>query len=111
MELRNTAVDNLASPAQLLMSRHLKSILPTNPQQLTSKVVDPNIVIAKLRQNQDIQKQHYDKGTKQQTILQPNETVRVQVQNHWIPPKVIKSADTPNSYIFHQMFKWHGTSS
>ena len=35
-------VDNLASPAQLLMNRWLKSIIPTNPQQLTSKVVDPN---------------------------------------------------------------------
>ena len=47
-ELRNTAVDNLASPAQLLMNRHLKSILPTNPQQLASKVVDPTIVTTKL---------------------------------------------------------------
>ena len=99
LELRNTAVDNLASPAQLLMNRRLKSILPTNPQQLASKVVDPTIVTTKLKQTQDIRKQHYDRGTKQQVALQPNESVRVQVHNRWIPAKVIQPADMPNSYI------------
>ena len=54
---------------------------------------------AKLRQNQDTRKQQYNKGTKQQTTLHPNEAVRVQVQNRWIPAKVLKRADTPNSYF------------
>ena len=100
LELRNTAVDNLASPAQLLMNHYLKSILPTNPQKLASKIVDPTIVTAKLRQNQDIRKQYYyDRGTKQQTTLQPNESVRVQIRNHWMPAKVIQPPDKPNSYF------------
>ena len=99
LELRNTAVDNLASPAQLLMNHRLKSILPTCPQQLASKVVDPTTVTTKLKQNQDIRKQHYDRGPKQQAALQPNESVKVQVHNRWIPAKVIQPANMPNSYV------------
>uniref|UniRef100_A0A0E9R9M0 Uncharacterized protein n=2 Tax=Anguilla anguilla TaxID=7936 RepID=A0A0E9R9M0_ANGAN len=34
LEYRNTPVDGLRSPAQLLMSRRLRSILPTTEKQL-----------------------------------------------------------------------------
>jgi hypothetical protein len=34
LEYRNTPVDNFKSPAQLLMSRRLRSILPSTNQQL-----------------------------------------------------------------------------
>ena len=99
LELHNTAVDNLGSPAQLLMNHCLKSILPTNPQQLSPKVIDPNMVTTKLKENQVIRKHYYDKGTKKQPDLLPNDPVRVQIQNRWIPAKVIKPADYPNSYF------------
>ena len=99
LELCNAAVDNLGLPAQLLMNRHLKSILPTNPQQLSPKVIDPNMVTTKLKENQVTRKHYYNKGTKQQPDLLPNDPVRVQIQNRWIPAKVIKPADYPNSYF------------
>ena len=99
LELCNTTVDNLGSPAQLSMNRRLKSILPVTPQQLLPKIIDPNKVTTKLEENQNTRKQYYDNGTKQQTGLQPNESVRVQIQNRWLPAKVIKQADTPNSYF------------
>ena len=56
LEYRNTSVDNLGSPAQLSMNRHLNSILPTNPAQLSPKVVDPTMVTTRLRQNQETNK-------------------------------------------------------
>ena len=39
LEYRNTPVDNLASPAQLLMSRELKSMLPAHPKLHKPKLV------------------------------------------------------------------------
>ena len=99
LELRNTAVDNLGSPAQLLMNRHLKSILSMTPQQLLPRIINPNKVTTKLQKNQNTRKQYYNISTKQPTSLQPNESVRVQKQNRWLPAKVIKQADTPNSYF------------
>ena len=44
MEYRNTPVDNLASPAQILMSRRLRSSLPTTHQQLQPEVVKPKVI-------------------------------------------------------------------
>jgi len=99
LELHNTSVDNLGSPAQLSINRRLKSILPTNPEQLAPRIIDPNRVTACLKNNQEIRKQYYDRGTKQLPPLKPNDPVRLQVQKQWIPAKAIKSADTPNSYI------------
>ena len=40
LENRNTPVDGFASPAQLLMSRSLRSMIPTFPQCFESKVID-----------------------------------------------------------------------
>lgn len=39
LEYRNTPVDNFKSPAQLLMSRRLRSILPNTTKQLQPEVV------------------------------------------------------------------------
>jgi len=39
LEYRNTPVDNFKSPAQLLMSRRLRSILPTTNKQLLPEIV------------------------------------------------------------------------
>ena len=55
------------------------------------------MVTTKLKENKVTQKHYCDNGTKQQTGLLANNPVRVQMQNHWIPAKVIKPADYPNS--------------
>ena len=61
------SVDNLGSLAQLL-NRCLNSILPTNPAQLSPKVVDPTIVTTHLRKNQETNKHYYERGTKEQLL-------------------------------------------
>ena len=40
LEYRNTIIDSIATPAQLLMSRRLRSVLPITPKQLTPKTID-----------------------------------------------------------------------
>ena len=89
----------MGSPAQLSMSRQLKSVLPVTAQHLDPKVIEPSIVIERLKQKQTLRKKQYDKGAKRLPTLQPNDQVRMQVQSHWIPAVVVKEAGTPHSYI------------
>ena len=65
LEYRNTSVNNIGSPAQLCMSRRLNSLLPSTPEQLTPQVVDPSKVMEKMKQNQEVSKEYYDRGARQ----------------------------------------------
>ena len=71
LEFRNTQITGLnESPAQLLMSRRLRSSLP-----MTDAMLQPSIseeVKRKLEQRQQRQKRFYDRGTKPLSSLQPN---------------------------------------
>ena len=99
LEYRNTAIDNIGSPAQLSMSRRLRSVIPTTSQHLKPTVIDPSVVIERLKQKQALRKKQYDKGARELPSLRQNEQVRMQVQNHWIPASVVQEASTPNSYV------------
>ena len=99
LEYRNTIIDSIATPAQLLMSRRLKSVLPILPKQLTPKTIDPRNVSEQLNQKQLTRKQYYDKGSKPLSELQRNDPVLMQTGNRWIPATVMQKAKTPHSYI------------
>ena len=47
LKYRTTPVDGLASPAQLLMGRQLRSVLPTTSKHLEPKTINPDEVTAK----------------------------------------------------------------
>ncbi|CAB4036001.1 Hypothetical predicted protein [Paramuricea clavata] len=49
LEYRNTPIDDVGPPSQLLMSRRLKSILPTTTSQLQLQIINPKAVEVKLR--------------------------------------------------------------
>ena len=99
LEYQNTTINNLASPAQLLMSRHLRSVLPATPNQLTPKIIEPSQVIEQLEKKQRIHKKYYDQGSRPLSELKPNDPVYMQAGNRWIPATVIQKANTPHSYI------------
>ena len=61
---RNTMIDNIASPAQLLMGRKLRTNLPVTAEQLKPAIVNPEQVKIKLKLKQQKQKKHYDRGSK-----------------------------------------------
>ena len=44
LEYRNIAIDNIGSPAQLSMSRQLRSVIPKTSQQHDPKVIDQSVV-------------------------------------------------------------------
>ncbi|CAB4024342.1 sec1 family domain-containing 2 [Paramuricea clavata] len=48
LEYRNTPIDQVASPAQLLMSRRLRSVVPTTKSLLQPKVIDEDLASSKL---------------------------------------------------------------
>ena len=98
LEYRNTPIDDAGSPAQLLMSRRLRSIIPTTNAQLKPKVLDPHKVKEKLRLKQEKQKHYFDQHAKHLPTLQKGERIRIQMGSHWKPGVVTEHAETPRSY-------------
>ena len=98
LEYRNTPITGLQySPAQLLMSRTLRSKLPTSEKLLQPKVVDAH---ADLQRRQESQKAYYDRRTVPLKQLQPGDVVRVQRGKVWDPAIVTGVCDQqPRSYI------------
>lgn len=99
LEYRNAPVDGLKSPAQLLMSRRLRSILPTTSQQLRPQVACQSTVYARRKLCQQRQKQYYDRTARPLSTLRDGATVHFQQSDgHWKPATVIQSADAERSY-------------
>ena len=94
LEYRNTPIDDAGSPAQLLMSRRLRSIIPTTNAQLQPKVLDPRRVKAKLRLKQEKQKH-----AKHLPTLEKGDRIRIHMGSHWKPGVVTEHAcaETPRS--------------
>ena len=72
LEYRNTPIDEFGSPAQVLMSRRLRSIYyyPHDWSSTATIVLDPNKVKQKLRLKQEKQKYYFDQHTKQLPVLE-----------------------------------------
>jgi hypothetical protein len=103
LNYRNSPIANLNySPAQLLMSRSLKTKLPVHENHLMPKVVDN--AKALLDNRQDKYKQYFDCGTKPLSTLKIGDSVRVLNGKTWDPAVVTDLADTPRSC--HNHSKW-----
>ena len=89
LEYRNTPIDRLGSPSQLLMSRELRSILPVRTKQLHPRVIKQKTIKSQLTRKQDRQKKFYDASSKSLQPLRINQKVRMQqMDGTWIPAKV-----------------------
>ena len=97
LEFRNTPITGLQeSPAQLLMSRRLRSTLP-----MTVPMLQPHVSAntkSKLKLRQNTQKKHYDKTAKNLPTLQPDDVVRYQGKQSWEPAVVLSHHPAPRSY-------------
>lgn len=97
LELRNTPISELGhSPAELLMSRKLRTMVPVSSSLLKPKVVDK--ARERLLQRQVKQKLYYDRGTKSLPELQAGDSIRVQKGSAWEPGVVVGKCNTPRSY-------------
>ena len=98
LELRNTRVGDIGSPAQLLMGRRLRTSLPVKATQLEPRTINPDSVKSHLQQEQQKRKLYYDEGSKPLIPLQKGENAWMQVQGEWKPVKVLDTAEAPASY-------------
>ena len=97
---RNTPRDSvLGSPAQRLMSRRTKSILPMTEEQLQPKVLKPADVQKQLSFYKEQQKRNYDVGSKSLPVLKPGDVVRIQDQKGSPKALVVNETEHPRSYI------------
>ncbi|KAI5102200.1 hypothetical protein C0J45_7552 [Silurus meridionalis] len=95
LEHRNTPSQGFnASPAQRLMSRRTKTLLPTHNSLLKPDVVNMEQAV---KDNQCKQAFYYNRGAKDLRHLDEGEQVRVQLDTkhraHWLPAKVERMAN------------------
>ena len=97
LEYRNTPGSGMKhSPAQLAMSRMLRSKLPTRADLLKPQVVDPSGTAAVLRDRQIQYKSAYDrKAGPPLTSLQPGDVVRHRRNGVWEPAIVTSKHGSP----------------
>jgi hypothetical protein len=97
LKYRNTPFSDLgASPAQLLMSRRTRTMIPTHRRLLVPQTVEQKQVYKTLQQRQDMMKKHYDKHSRDLPPLQAGDQVRIRPngENEWRRAEV-----SPRSYL------------
>ena len=100
LEFRNSPISDMEEfPAELLMSRKLRTRLPT-PKYLLKPMPRPaSQVCQQLPSNQRSQKNFYDRGTRPLPELHQSEAVRIQQGREWKPAVVVKQHVASRSYI------------
>ena len=100
LEFRNSLISEMEqSPAKLLMSRKLRTKLPTSKHLLKPKSQPVNEVRQRLRERQLRQKAFYDRNTKPLSQLRAKESVRIRMGQEWKPAVVVSRHKSPRLYI------------
>ena len=99
LEYRNTPISGMdLSPAQLLMSRRLRSTLP-----MTHSLLAPAVnkgVTKQLKDRQERQQVYYDRGARPLPPLSKGDTVQYRTGNTWQPDVVIsRCLEAPRSHL------------
>ena len=89
LEHRNTPLEEGLSPSQLLMSRRLRSVLPSTHTQLLSQTVHISKFRQTLIQNPEKQKCVFDKGVQSLKPLAVGKTVRIKYNEGLWKPAVV----------------------
>ena len=103
LDHRNTPSQGfLSSPAQRLMSRRTKTLLPTASVLLRPEVVDARHTERDMRRSQNQQATYYNKRASDRQILEECDTVRLQPfrlgRKYWSRDIVVKLLDE-RSYV------------
>lgn len=78
LDYRNTPINDVSSPAQLLMNRGLRGKLPATQKQLIPKAPNIRRTREKMKINKMKQKNYYDRHAKDQSQFRKGQTVRFQ---------------------------------
>jgi hypothetical protein len=98
LQYRNTPITGVdRSPAQLLLSRQLRSKVPVLKKVLLPKI--ERNVRKGLQQNQLIQKSYYDRNAKSLPPLREGDSVLLRRNNYWEKGMVMAKHQAPRSYV------------
>ena len=104
LEYRTTPISDCGkSPAQLLMSRRLRYILPWIPDSLEPVLVNPDVTQQRFEEKQQKQNMFHD-DRKEKTRAGISVGEHILLRKHtggYQSAVVIEKADTPRSYIAH----------
>lgn len=99
LNFRNSPVTGESySPAQLLMSRSLKTRLPTSDHTLKPRAMDARKVKNERSARTEKYKTYYNRGTKMLSKLKPTDTVRLKQNNVWERSELVGRAQDGRSY-------------
>jgi transposase InsO family protein len=99
LEIKNTPIECGESPAKLLMSRELRSVLPVTRESLRPRLVNQEDCESTAQRKKERRTEQYNRGARSLPELQDGEQIRVQVNSEWKPATVVqKATDGPNSY-------------
>ncbi|CAG7731582.1 unnamed protein product [Allacma fusca] len=97
LEYRATPLANGFSPSELLMSRNIRTTLPTARSNLLPRLVPTEMLNSREEKRRIKQKQHYDQhhGVHEKVDFEPGEVVWVADKRTW--GTVTSKAETPRS--------------
>ncbi|UYV65559.1 K02A2.6-like, partial [Cordylochernes scorpioides] len=98
LNLRNTPHNNLPSPAQILMSRKLRSIIPSKTSQFVPSMINNEAIQKQLVNNQVKMKNFYDRHTRPADQLSIKDRVWFRKDKRWIPGQLKNQANEPRSF-------------
>ena len=100
LEYHTTPLNSGFSPSQLLMSRKLRSILPSTVEEFLPRSPNYDVVQDKLCTKQVYQKKYYDVGSKSLKLLETGDSVRIrQGDGLWKPAVVSSKYPAKRSYV------------
>lgn len=102
LEWRNTPRDPvLGSPAQRLMGRQTRTLLPVPIEHLEPQAIPSRDVHDRLQAIRKQQKRYYDRGARNLSPLRPGQHVTTYdtLQRTWTPAMVLRPAEAPRSMI------------
>lgn len=102
MEYRATPIASIGvSPSELLMGRLIKTKMLINPKKLNPVENFKHITEQakeKIKVQQNKIKEHYDKGSRQESEFTLNENVLLQDKKKWVRGKIVGKTQYPRSY-------------
>ncbi|PFX34153.1 Transposon Tf2-9 polyprotein [Stylophora pistillata] len=99
-KFRNSPISGMnESPAELLMSRKLRTRLPISKSLLEPQPRSTSQILHNLLTRQQRQKALYDRGTRPLSTLHEEVPVRMKQGREWTPAMVIRQHQIPRSYI------------
>jgi hypothetical protein len=101
LNIRNTPHPTIGSPAQRLLGRRTRTVLPIQPDLLRPETLNPDAVQSAKTDQRNTAKQYYDRNAHELPTLKPGDSVRYRDENTktWKPALLLPDrSQYPRSY-------------